>query len=58
SVLRNRMTQNLEVIDTDGLGAKTVTGNRVSQKIECLGNTLPFVGRPNAALDYDGQCTR
>lgn len=57
-VLRNTVAQDVEVSVNRGLGAKSVVGNTVSQKLTCTENRGPFTGAPNMAREVEGQCRR
>jgi hypothetical protein len=57
-LLRNRIAQNVEVSVNRGVGAKSVVGNTVTQKLTCKENRGPFTGAPNMAGEVEGQCRR
>lgn len=57
-ILRNHVAGNLQVFKNRGGGNKVVSGNTVSQDLQCKENSAPFTGGPNAAGETEDQCFR
>ena len=57
-ILRNHVAGNLQVFKNRGGGNKVVSGNTVSQDLQCKENSSPFTGGPNAAGEAEEQCFR
>jgi hypothetical protein len=55
-VTDNDVGGNLQVFKNRGDGAKSVSGNRVLENLQCKRNDQPFVGGPNVAGKAEGQC--
>lgn len=52
----NRVRGDIQVFKNVGRGSQAVRDNWSDQSIQCLENVGPFVGSPNRASDYEGQC--
>lgn len=57
-ILRNHVAGNLQVFKNRGGGNKVVSGNTVSQDLQCKENSSPFTGGPNSAGETEDQCFR
>jgi hypothetical protein len=52
----NQVAGDLDVDSTEGDGPKTVQNNVVGDTVKCKDNDPPFVGGPNTATRFKGQC--
>ena len=56
SNLFNQVGGDMIVSNNTGPGAKFVVSNTIGKKLICQNNDSPFVGQPNVAQDYQGEC--
>jgi hypothetical protein len=56
SVEMNRVRGDVQVFKNVGRASQVVRGNWSDQQIQCRENTGSFVGSPNRAADFEGQC--